>query len=170
MKNIHFLEVIDDILTLDECKILIDFINKGKDIKKIDRGNYGSYFRLTMDNKQLAEEIFERIKNYLPNDNIYKCCNSYFRLAKYDIGGEFKVHKDGFNQDNYGNRSHLTLNIFLNDDFEGGETDFFYDDTTFRFSAKPKIGRGALFYSQQFHCGNIVKSGNKYLLRTDIMI
>ena len=68
-------------------------------------------------------------------------------------------------------RSCLTLNIFLNDDFEGGETDFLFDDKqTLRFSAKPKAGRAMLFYSQQYHRGNKVTKGEKYLLRTDIMI
>jgi prolyl 4-hydroxylase len=166
----HFLTVIDNILTPEECKLFIEFIDKEKEIKKINRGAYGSYSRITWNNKAYADEIFNRIKKYLPKDKNYKCCNQYFRLAKYDIGGEFKIHKDGTNQDNEGNRSHLTLNIFLNDDFEGGETDFFNDDKSFRYSASPRAGRGALFYSQQYHCGNVVKSGNKYLLRTDVMI
>jgi hypothetical protein len=32
------------------------------------------------------------------------------------------------------------------------------------------MGSGAFFYSQQFHEGNKIISGNKYLLRTDFMI
>lgn len=41
----------------------------------------------------------------------------------------------------------MTLNIFLNDQFDGGETDFFYENKTKRLSAKPKPGRAALFDS-----------------------
>ena len=33
------------------------------------------------------------------------------------------------------------------------ETDFFHEDRSFRFSAKPKAGRASLFDSQQYHCG-----------------
>jgi hypothetical protein len=64
-----------------------------------------------------------------------------------------------------------TLNIFLNDNFEGGETTFYEKDgKTTRFVCKPKAGRGAFFYSQQFHEGNKILSGNKFLIRTDLFI
>ena len=64
----------------------------------------------------------------------------------------------------------MTLNIFLNDNFEGGETEFLYNNKTLRYSAKPKLGRGALFDAQQYHRGNVVMNGNKYLMRTDVMV
>jgi len=41
---------------------------------------------------------------------------------------------------------------------------------TLRYSAKPKSGRGALFWAKQYHCGNKVIKGNKYLLRIDVMV
>jgi hypothetical protein len=63
----------------------------------------------------------------------------------------------------------VVVNIFLNEDFEGGHTDFLYDDgETLRMSVSPKKGTGAIFYSQQYHRGNKV-IGNKYLFRTDVM-
>lgn len=94
-----------------------------------------------------------------------------FRIAKYTNGGEFKLHRDKMNQDENENRSYLTLNIFLNKNFDGGETDFYLDDKiTKRLSVKPDVGRAALFYFNQYHCGNKVINGEKYLLRTDVMI
>jgi prolyl 4-hydroxylase len=166
----HYLTVINNLLTENECDYFINLIDNCKNTKNIDRGNYANYNKLDWINSVFANILYKRICNYLPNDNNYKCCNKYFRIAKYDVGGEFKLHKDGINQDSNGNRSYLTLNIFLNDNFEGGETDFYYDNKEFRYSVKPKKGTAALFYSQQYHCGNKVISGNKYLLRTDVMI
>jgi predicted 2-oxoglutarate/Fe(II)-dependent dioxygenase YbiX len=98
--------------------------------------------------------------------------NDHFRFSKYHPGQQFGIHRDGINQDATGARSALTLNIFLNDDFEGGSTDFFHtrNEDDLRFSVKPKPGRGALFFAQQYHCGRQVTKGFKYLLRTDVMV
>lgn len=122
--------------------------------------------------KDLANKLYQRIGNRIPK--YFNGCrvvglNDHFRMSKYYPGGYFLTHQDGYNQDGEGNRSVMTLNIFLNDDFTGGETDFFFEDGSLRFSAKPKPGRGALFDHQHVHCGNKV-NGIKYLLRTDIMV
>ena len=115
-------------------------------------------------------ELFARIKQYLPKDKDYIGCNSMFRLAKYNNGWQFGMHCDGVNKTKT-SRSYLTLNIFLNNNFKGGETDFFLDDKlTLRKSVKPGVGKAALFYHKQYHCGNKVIDGEKYLLRTDVMI
>ena len=47
-----------------------------------------------------------------------------------------KIHKDGinFDKDNKQNMSYATLNIFLNDDFEGGETIFYSNDKNTGYS------------------------------------
>lgn len=162
---------IDNLLSEEECAKFMKMIDSDPETKKIDRGQYGNYYRMLWKNKDFADELFRRIKQFLPNDNYYKCCNSMFRIAKYTHGGEFKLHRDGVNQDEFGNRTYLTLNIFLNKTFDGGETDFFLDDkTTLRYSVKPEKGRAALFYYGQYHCGNKVYNGEKYLLRTDVMI
>ncbi len=167
-----YLLTIDDLLTEEECKFFIKLIDDGK-LEKIDRANYAIYDRLIYNNKEFADLIYNRIKHLIPeiyNNQKIVCVNNHIRLSKYDINGEFKMHRDAINQDTNGNRSIFTVNVFLNDNFEGGETDFFYEDKTLRFSCKPKIGRGAIFYNQQFHQGNKVLSGNKYLFRTDVMI
>lgn len=63
----------------------------------------------------------------------------------------------------------FTLNIFLNDDFEGGHTTFYHDDFSLRYDVEPKVGRAALFDANQLHCGTRVLSPYKYLMRTDVM-
>jgi hypothetical protein len=112
----HFLRILDNLLSSDECKNFINIINtkQNNETKKIDIGDYGHYYRTVWINPDFAKIIFERIRPFLPNDQKYVSCNPYFRIAKYDVGGQFKIHKDGFHQNSQGNRSHLTLNIFLN--------------------------------------------------------
>ena len=136
----------------------------------------------------MANSLFEKLKTHIPNTYLgfnLLYINDHFRFSKYNVGGIFPLHKDGTNYDagrveeydGYSTESIFTLNIFLNDDFEGGETDFFETDQTnnedhimkLRFSVTPKTGRGALFYAKQYHRGNEVSVPYKYLIRTDVM-
>lgn len=166
-----FLKVFDQLLSDHECESLVTFFEKNLMIDFIDRGN-AEYFRVEHDDPELAESLWSRIENEVPKTfkgERVVGLNSHFRMSKYEPGMQFGIHKDGINQNSLGHRSVMTLNIFLNENFDGGETDFFLDDKTLRFSAKPQMGRGALFDSQQYHCGNVVSNGCKYLLRTDVM-
>lgn len=179
------LTIIDGLLTKKECTELInraDRIRDGDGNKAWHMADTGGlYLRVVMIDPTLAEVLFERIKGLLPET--YKgfkilYLNSHFRFSKYKSGGHFPLHKDGTNLDKdrleeYGEtRSLFTLNIFLNDDFLGGETEFFYrngNQIVSRYVAKPKAGRAALFYADQLHRGNTVVTPYKYLLRTDVM-
>ncbi len=173
--------VLDDIFTLEQCKTLIQ-VCEAQGLEHVDRSASGlgtvKYDRAMLANKDLAAALFKRLKQYIPqfvDGKRVHGLNNYFRFSKYYPGGEFAIHKDGVNQDVLGNRSAMTLNIFLNDDFEGGETDFFHNANNrgikeLRRSVKPKTGSGVLFYSQQYHRGNKVTQGIKYLLRTDVMV
>jgi len=167
----RLLKVIDNLLTEEECAELIKHINTSK-LEFVDRG-IAEYYRLQEDNPELANKLWNRIKGQLPS--VYKgglicCLNDHFRYSKYQPGMEFGRHRDALNQDKHGNRSIFTLNIFLNDDFGGGETDFFEESGSLFKSVKPKPGRAALFDNQIKHCGNKVLNDCKYLLRTDVMI
>ena len=171
--NKPFLMEIDDIFSEEECKQLIERANN-QGYEYVDRG-IAQYFRTIFDDKGLAQNLYTQLYHLIPktfNGKKVQGLNNIFRISKYIKGCQFQIHKDGVNQDNRGNRSVMTLNIFLNDDFEGGETDFFnsFNNLDLRFSVKPKTGRGALFDSQQYHKGNEILQGFKYLIRTDVMV
>lgn len=173
MNNLPFLIQINDIFSVEECKSLIE-LAESKDMHLIDSG-VAQYFRVILNDHDLAYQLYKRLDKFIPKTVDGKRVvglNNIFRFSKYIRGGDFKIHKDGVNQDSQGNRSIMTLNIFLNDEFEGGETDFFYssDENNLRYSVKPKAGRGALFYAQQYHRGNMVTKGVKWLIRTDVMV
>ena len=143
--------------------------------------------RVIMVDPTLADKLWSAVKEYLPV-GIDGCrlveINDHFRFSRYHNHGGFPTHCDGKNyaqpraKDYEGHvaESLLTLNIFLNDDFEGGETEFFHppDETgTLRSRCKiePLAGRAALFWADQLHRGNPVtaKGTTKYLLRADVM-
>jgi prolyl 4-hydroxylase len=165
---------IDNIFTPEQCKALIEAAENSGGFRLEDRGN-AQYERVMMVRPDLARVLFQGLRHLIPDEvdgNRVTGLNDHFRFSKYHPGMEFKIHRDGINQDSTGARSALTLNIFLNDDFEGGSTDFFntWNEDDLRFSVQPRPGRGALFFAQQYHCGQRVVSGNKYLLRTDVMV
>lgn len=163
-----FLCVSDDLLSPELCKKLIEFF-KEVPLETVDSG-LALYNRGILHNMAWAEQLFEKIKDVIPAEFRAVGCNECFRFSEYEPGGQFKMHRDGINQDSRGRRSVITVNIFLNDDFTGGSTDFYFDDRkTLRHSIEPKIGRAAVFDSQHCHLGRMVETGRKYLLRTDVM-
>lgn len=167
----HFLTIIEDLFTPQECAGFIHkFTGDGAKVTLVDNG-LAKYRRMAFTDTLLAESLYAKVQHLVPPEFNVVCANSTFRLSEYQQGWEFKTHRDGINQDANGNRSVITVNVFLNNprDLVGGETDFFHDDHTLRRSVSPKIGRASMFDSQQSHCGCQVKAGKKYLLRTDLM-
>ena len=169
-----FLHSIDGLLTKEECKHYIGFFSDPIKVEDIN-DTHRKYHRVQFDDENLANQLYNKVKAYIPKKikKISVGLNSHFRMSKYDEGQFFGIHKDGinFDQKNKQNMSYATLNIFLNDDFEGGETVFYENDKkTISLLCKPKTGSGSFFYSQQWHEGAKLLSGYKYLLRTDLMI
>ena len=170
----EFLYAIDDILSSAECKKYIDLFNDPSKVEHIN-DKHRKYHRVQFQDKELARQLYEKVKHYIPKKimKISVGMNSFIRLSKYEPGQFFGIHKDGINFDheNKKNMSYATLNIFLNDNFDGGETIFYENNKkTITLKCKPKRGRGSFFYSQHFHEGAKLIKGYKYLLRTDLMI
>lgn len=83
----HFLLEIENFLSEEECKKFMEMIDYDPKKKYVEKGELTKYWRVIWDNKEFADELFKRLKdgNYLPGDGKkYKCCNSVFRIAKYD--------------------------------------------------------------------------------------
>lgn len=178
-----YLNQIDNIFTPEECQDLLDRANS-EGWHSPQTG--GSYVRSIIIDRELADKLYLQLKEHIPDyyrDYKLLYINDHFRFSRYDVGGIFPVHQDGTNYDSsrvedyegYSTESVFTLNIFLNDDFKGGETDFFemnkenVNELKLRFRVIPKTGRGALFYAKQYHRGKEVLSPYKYLIRTDVM-
>jgi hypothetical protein len=171
--NGKYIHLYDGLLTTEECSAFIErFDGPGASdsLEFQDRG-IAQYDRGLFVSQEWADRIYSRIRDVLPSAILpFICVNDHFRFSKYHDGGYFGLHQDGLSQNSRGFRTILTVNIFLNSEFDGGETDFYADDkTTLRVRAVPLAGRGAIFDREIYHMGNTVRRGYKYLIRTDVM-
>ncbi|WP_375759817.1 prolyl hydroxylase family protein [Corallococcus exercitus] len=87
------------------------------------------------------------------------------RIYRYEPGQHFGLHQDQSYAGPDGSRSLLTLMIYLNDDFEGGETDFPEQQR----QIAPQAGTGLWFQHMLLHAGRRVTRGTKYVLRSDVL-
>jgi hypothetical protein len=162
--------LVDNLLTVDEAKSFIKML-ESVELHRLDN-SLSVYDRHIMISDEWAKKIYARVIGYFPEDlRPQLSINDHFRFSKYHPGGYFRIHTDGINVDSKsGKRSFITINIFLNDDFEGGETSFYNNSGDHVVTAKPIPGRGAIFDRAIHHSGNTVVGGYKYLIRTDVMI
>eukprot|EP00698_Gefionella_okellyi_P001473 TRINITY_DN1140_c0_g1_i7.p1 TRINITY_DN1140_c0_g1~~TRINITY_DN1140_c0_g1_i7.p1 ORF type:complete len:288 (+),score=28.12 TRINITY_DN1140_c0_g1_i7:28-864(+) len=129
-----------------------------------------------------AELLFERVKPFVPEtitvrDSVWEICglNESWRFCRYAPGGFFSQHVDGEFVRNSNERSLITLNIYLNGDFDGGTTNFlaktYHDVADREITAQvvPQAGLALVFPHDRLHEGASLGSGVKYLLRSDIM-
>lgn len=116
--------------------------------------------------------LWERIKPFFPSDEESGepvCLNPRLRLLKYERGGYFRPHYDGFHVDENKNVSLWTVQLYLNDEYEGGELIFYDDDMSWKKECKFKAGTAVIFDQEIYHAGSDVTGGVKWAVRTDIM-
>jgi hypothetical protein len=166
--------VINNLLTEGECK---DFISLGDAIGytsptvktprgEMVRNDIRNNGRAIIDNIEMANELFEKFKDKLPSDIDgwkLKGLNEQMKIYKYDVGQQFKMHKDVSFVRNENERSLLTMLIYLNEGYKGGET-FFLNG-----SVIPETGKCLVFQQNVMHAGIKVDEGIKYAIRTDVM-
>lgn len=125
------------------------------------------------DSYEPAKCVSEKVKKYT---NTYNNIQEKLQVVQYTKGGFFIPHYDACNPDvdnckrmdgNNGPRLYTML-IYLNDDFEGGETVFPKINKT----VKPEKGKAVLFRNvdnngilikESFHGGLPIKSGEKWI-------
>ncbi|MEN7550810.1 2OG-Fe(II) oxygenase [Rapidithrix thailandica] len=165
---------IEGFLSSGECKKLIELseqqgyeeakvsMESGPKMMKGLRNNY----RLLYEDPQMAHELWQKLAPFCPEViEGWEAVglNEVFRFYRYDIAQRFKRHIDGRFKRNSYEESRVTFMIYLNHDFEGGETKF--DEVTI----VPKEGDALCFIHEQKHESTPLKNGLKYVLRTDVM-
>jgi hypothetical protein len=100
----------------------------------------------------------------------YRCWNPYvvvrsglnWDIVRYDVGDRFATHVDAIASTQWQSRQLAAL-VYLNDDFEGGETRFCHPGP--EITIKPEAGKVALFppFHTHPHEGLPVTSGTKYV-------
>lgn len=125
--------------------------------------------RVMVDDCKLAANLFFRARPFLPetlNDWQLSGFNERMRYYRYTAGQKFAPHFDGSYRRNNKEESKITFMIYLNDDFEGGQTRFYQ---AHQLCVQPVKGSALVFLHNKFHEGAAVISGSKYVLRTDVM-
>ena len=188
-------EILDPALESQEIFLLKDVLNATETEKLVqDAEKYGFGFtnyeksyrgnlRLITYDQSLANAIWQRIKPFVPSTvtergKVFTVIglNECWRMAKYFPPDCFRNHVDAYfaTDDPISGKktkSMFTVNIYMNDGFLGGET-------VFHLKAGEKIivpetGLCLIFRqppSQRYlHEGLELKSGLKYLFRSDVM-
>jgi hypothetical protein len=135
---------------------------KGYQVVKSVRNNH----RVLHNDISLAEKIWVDLESFAPKKiGLSKSVglNELFRFYKYEPGQEFKRHIDQSYIRNETEASYYTFMIYLNDEYEGGNTRFS------SVSIEPKPGTALIFLHSIEHEGSAVTKGVKYVLRSDIM-
>lgn len=172
----RYQKIVEDFFTNEECQELIKMGEaKGFELSLIKTRegdvvdtSIRNNDRVVFDDPALSEMLWNKIKDTVPKDfDGWSPCglNERLRFYRYKEGQEFKRHVDGSFKRNETEESKITMLIYLNDDFEGGQTTFvipFQD-------IQPKTGMVLLFDHRIIHLGRAVTSGVKYVLRTDVM-
>ena len=136
--------------------------NKGFERRPYVRNNE----RVIVDDFEIAKNLWQRVAENIPQvlqGRQALGLNERFRFYCYDVGQYFAPHVDSYFRRENGEQSLLTFMIYLNDDFEGGETNF--GET----SIKPERGMALLFDHGLLHEGCAVTQGREYVLRSDVM-
>lgn len=123
--------------------------------------------RFMWDSQEEADALLRRVASSVPkrlSGMALVSANPRLRLYRYAPGQRHGAHWDTVVE--IGElRSLLTLVVYLNDGFEGGETDFPELDK----KIVPRAGRALLFQHRILHEARAPKTGTKIVLRTDIM-
>jgi hypothetical protein len=167
---------IADVLSPAECEALIHRIEEGKPAAAPVTTSRGFVMmpqvrnndRVMFDDTGLAAALFERVRHSLPRDIDGRApvgANERLRCYRYAKGQRFKPHFDGAFTRSATESSELTLMVYLNDGFVGGETAFLDLEQV----VTPKRGMALLFTHRILHEGCEVLNGLKYVLRSDVM-
>jgi prolyl 4-hydroxylase len=124
--------------------------------------------RVMWDDAEEAHALLARVAHTVPKQLMgMELCggNPRLRLYRYGPGERHGVHWDTVVELDGGVRSLVTLVFYLNDGFEGGETEF----PELGQRIEPRAGRALLFQHRILHEATVVRSGEKLVLRTDVL-
>ena len=166
---------VKNFLSRDDCE---SFIQRSEDIGyepfTIDGESFPDFrnnSRVILDDPALAESLWQGAAKHLPTERrgqAAKGFNPRFRFYRYQGIEAFAPHQDGAIQI-VNQISQLTFLLYLADVASGGETRFYDENLQVQFSIAPQAGTAVAFDHMLIHEGVPVRSGTKYVLRTDVM-
>lgn len=173
------LSIIPSALSPEECRALIDLSESvgyapatiegkldGPQGFNVSQGRYND--RSAVEDTALADALWRRLHRRVPaqiDGRKVVGLNERLRFYRYEVGQKFSAHTDGYYLRGNSERSLLTMIIYLNDGYTGGEAFFLKSETLIA----PKAGTLLLFTHSLWHEGRVVTAGRKYIMRTDVM-
>ena len=159
-------EVVKGFLTPEDCNTLINYNSEFsqtmfRTVNDVDNANINSLSKYINNNSHEISSILKKCAEKFP---IHKENFEDLKVVKYTKGGSIPIHADSCHRVT---RTHTIL-IYLNENYEGGETEFPYLNKQF------KLNTGDILYFPNYdshgnstklalHQGNVVKSGEKLI-------
>lgn len=140
--------------------------------------SYRTNLRAWEDNESLSSTLYSLLMNELKANDFdvlvtSESLNTRVRYCKYQSSQEFKIHRDGVFYKDADTFSQMTFLLYLNesDEYQGGDTRFYseHSEASKVLSIKGDKGDVLLFDHDLWHSGSVVESGDKYILRSDIL-
>lgn len=183
---------ISNVLTAAECEYFILSVIPEEllDTTALEGGREVFPKRISMRTKltcpALAQDFLDRLRPVLPNELTFQqedlelgafltgtwklhSVNECISFLKYPPGGVFTRHRDGIYIPNEDTRSLISILVYLNADYEGGETMAFSDDGTVQATVQPATGNAFCMLQRVLHQGNEVIVGFKHVIRLDLL-
>ena len=180
--NTNIVKEIPDFLTPEECDIIIELskpnlVNSLVYSDKEDQLNTTTRKSMQCWLKDEVDSVIKKVSDKTAELTGFPTRNQEsLQVVSYTEGGFFNPHYDACRGDekychrmnNNGGPRYMTLLIYLNDDYDGGETLF----PKLNYKTSPKKGNAVLFYDtddngkildDSLHGGNPVSNGMKWV-------
>jgi prolyl 4-hydroxylase len=157
------------LLSLDECTSIIEAaeanrFNVAHMYEEFGRHNHETF----LESSDAAERLMSRLDTDVSQESSInfrvKAIGKSLECYRYDKGEFIAPHTDAAVEIQPNIWSEFTLVLYLNEDFEGGETAF----PSLGLKIRPRRGEAVLFMQSLPHEGAIVIRGRKYILRTGV--
>ncbi|KAG6007737.1 hypothetical protein E4U21_005576 [Claviceps maximensis] len=199
--NVPNLSLVTNVLSPDECRAIIaageslGFLPDVPVRQDEDTSVLAHNFYWVCDTV-FHDKLWARMAPLVPaslNGRLSRGLNRRFRIYRYVPGAEYRCHIDGAwppsgirpdgtyvydsSPPEKKQSSLFTFLLYLNDEFEGGETTFYMpavrEGTLNAYPVRPVMGAVAVFPHGEskgalLHEGTSVRRGAKYIIRTDI--
>jgi hypothetical protein len=152
------IKVFENFVTDEDCNYLINFLNNTEDsfgrINSIRKINLRPESEII---KNILLNVLNKTKKEFNNDNLF--ITSYM-ISSYEPGYEMGVHLD---TEDMRECNKISMVLYLNNDFEGGDIVFPIID----FKHSPKAKELVCFLSEpreNAHGVEVIKSGRRYVM------
>eukprot|EP01127_Copromyxa_protea_P013444 TRINITY_DN3628_c0_g1_i1.p1 TRINITY_DN3628_c0_g1~~TRINITY_DN3628_c0_g1_i1.p1 ORF type:complete len:748 (-),score=66.35 TRINITY_DN3628_c0_g1_i1:31-2274(-) len=194
--------LVEDLLTAEECKQFVRVTEeKGFDTHDDVKAEFSKELRTNQRmiwiDVETSRKLWARMQSFFRGSDILGVqpvgfgvkgtwlpvgLNECLVFNKYSPGTEFNVHYDGLYKNAHREVSIFSVVIYLNDNYTGGELEFFEDPSSdvhrkdytkenLKLAAKirPSAGTALIFNGDVLHSSSKILTGYKYIIRSSVM-